>query len=539
MANTAQESKQLIGEAVAAHQKGELNRAWLLYQTALRRTPNDAHVWQLAGVLLLQAGQPNAAIEHLERAIALDPQHADARSNLGLAYEVLDRIDEAYAQFAAAVELNPHHSQALTNLGNLARKRGDLDNAIRFYRRALSVMPEQTEARNNLAASLRELGQLDAAMAEIHQVLAAIPHNVDALTNLGTIQLAQGDYARALGSLELALHEQPSSAMARYNRALALLSLGRLREAWNDYDAGFAVGERFPRHFGAKIYQGESLAGKTLLIYAEQGVGDEIFFAGWISYFAERAQRAIIECDARVAPLFAQAFPHIQVHGGGKHDAVDWIRNVGAVDYQLPIGDLPRFAWDSASQGRAPGPYLHAAPALLRDWNERLMELGPGLRVGLSWRGGATPYARATRSIPLLEWAAILRTPNVHFVSVQYGTTRQELAEAAAPAGRRVHYWSEAESLDDLENFAALLRNLDLIISVDNSTVHLAGALGVPVFCLIPHVPDWRWETQLHGMTWYSSVRLFRQERFNTWHPTLDAVHSALAEFAQRQQLVP
>lgn len=534
VAGTVQEPKQLIREAVAAHQSGDFNRAWLLYQTALQRAPDNAHVWQLAGVLLLQAGQPAAAVERLERAVTLDPRHADARSNLGLAYEALGRIDEAYAQFAAAVELNPYHGQALTNLGNLARKRGDLDKAIQAYRRALNVAPDQIEARNNLAASLRERGELDAAMVEIRQVLATVPRNVDALTNLGTIQLAQGDYASALDSLELALREQPSSAMTRHNRVLALLSLGRLREAWNNYDAGFVVGERFYRDFGAASYAGEPLAGKTLLIYAEQGVGDEVFFAGWIPFFAERAQRVIVDCDTRLAPLFERSFPHIQVHGGSKHDPVDWIHDLGTVDYQIPMGNLPRFASECAHQGRALGSYLHAAPQPLRNWTKRLTELGPGLRVGLSWRGGATPYARATRSIPLPEWAAILRTPDVNFVSVQYGTTPQELSEAAALASRPVHYWSEAESLNDLENFAALLRSLDVVISVDNSTVHLAGALGVPVFCLIPHVPDWRWETQFHGTTWYPSVRLFRQERSNAWHSTLDAVHNNLAELAQR-----
>lgn len=534
VAGTAPDSKQLIREAVTAHQSGELDRAWLLYQTAMQRAPGNAHLWQLAGTLLLQAGQPGAAVEHLERAVVIDPRHPDARSNLGLAYEALGRNDEAYAQFSTAVDLNPRHGQALTNLGNLARKRGDLDDAIQAYRRALNVAPQQIEARNNLAASLRELGQLDAATVEIRQVLASAPHNVDALTNLGTIQLAKGDYASALASLELALREQPSSAMARHNRALALLSLGRLREAWSDYDAGFAVGERFHRDFGVKSYAGEPLAGKTLLIYAEQGVGDEVFFAGWIPYFVERAQQVIVECDVRLAALFKRSFPDIQVHGGSKHDSVNWIRNVGTVDFQIPMGNLPRFASNSTFQGRVPGAYLRAAPKQLLGWHKRLAELGPGLRVGMSWRGGATPYARATRSIPLPEWVAILRTPDVHFVSAQYGTTPQELSEASALAGRPVHYWSETESLSDLESFSALLSSLDLVIAVDNSTVHLCSALGVPVFCLIPYVPDWRWETQSQGMKWYPSVRLFRQERVGAWQPTIEAVRGALVELAQR-----
>lgn len=533
MAGIAQDIKQRLREGVAAHQRGDLNRAWALYGSVLEHEPNNAHVWQLTGVLLLQAGQPQAAVERLERAITLDPQHADAHNNLGLAYEALSRVDDAYIQFCAAVDLNPRHSQALTNIANLARERGELDTAIQAYRRALDVAPEQIEARNNLAASLRERGELDAALVEIRQVLATAPSNVDALTNLGTIQLAQGDYAGALGSLEHALHEQPSSAMARYNRVLALLSLGRLDEAWTDYDTGFTVGERYPRDFGAKNYSGEPLAGKALLICAEQGVGDEVFFAGWIPYFVERAQRVIIDCDPRLAPLFSCSFPGIHVHGGSKHDPVNWIRDLGSVDYQIPIGNLPRFASASEHSGRALAPYLHVTTQPLRDWTDRLAELGPGLRVGLSWRGGATPYARATRSIRLPEWAAILRTPNVHFVSVQYGTTSQELSEAAAVAGRPIHYWPEAESLNSLESFAALLRSLDLVISVDNSTVHLGGALGVPVFCLLPHVPDWRWETQSRGTTWYPSVRLFRQDRPNQWQFALDTVCSTLAELAR------
>lgn len=534
MAGAVQESRRLVQDAIAAHQAGDFTRALFLYRSVLAQDSGNAHVWQLLGVLQLQSGRLEEAIQHLERAVALDPRHADARNNLGLAYEALGRAADAHTQFMAAVDLNPRHPQALTNLGNLARSRGEIDRAISAYRRALAAIPTLVEARNNLAASLREQGYLSEARNEIDWILARTPKDVAALTNLGTIQLACGDYADALRSLDQALQAAPSSAIARYNRALTLLSQGRLREAWNDYDAGFAVGERFSRDFGARTYRGEPLAGKTLLVYAEQGIGDEIFFAGWLPYFVERAQRVIVDCDPRLAPLLARSYPNILIHGASKHEPTHWIRNMGPVDYQVPIGNLPKFVPDAASPTRAPGSYLRADSAKIRTWTERLSQLGSGLGVGISWRGGATPYARTTRSIPLSQWASILRTTNAHFVCVQYGATSEELAEASALAGKPLHYWPETESLTDLESFSALLCALDIVISVDNSTVHLAGALGVPVFCLISHVPDWRWETPSQGATWYSSVRLFRQERPNEWQSVLEAVRSTLAGLARR-----
>lgn len=530
MAGAAQETKGLIQAAVAAHQAGDFARALSLYQSVLARKPQNAHVWQLLGVLKLQSNHIEEGVRFLERAIALDPRNADARNNLGLGYEALGRQADAYTQFLAAIDLNPRHAQALTNLGNLARQCGKLDQAITAYHQALRAAPSLLEARNNLAASLREQGHFYEAKNEINWVLARAPQDVAALTNLGTIQLACGDYPGALQSLNEALYADPSSTMTRYNRALTLLSMGQLREAWNDYDAGFAVGERYPRDFGTRIYQSESLAGKTLVVYAEQGIGDEIFFAGWLGYFVERAQRLIVDCDPRLAPLMARSYPNVLIHGGLKHESTQWIREKGPVDYQVPIGNLPRFAVDAFSGGRTQGSYLYADAIRIRTWTERLSQLGPGLRVGISWRGGATPYAQATRSIPLPQWAPILRIPNAHFVCVQYGVTSEELAEISALGGKPLHYWPEAESLMDLENFSALLCSLDMVISVDNSTVHLAGALGVRVFCLIPCVADWRWETQIRGHCWYPDITLLRQTAPNDWLGPLQAVHTVLAK---------
>lgn len=535
MAGAAQETKGLVQAAVAAHQAGDFARALSLYQSVLAREPQNAHVWQLLGVLKLQSNYLEEGVRFLERAIALDPRNADARNNLGLAYEALGRTQDANTQFLAAIDLNPRHAQALTNLGNLARQRGELDQAITAYRQALRAVPSLLEARNNLAASLREQGHFDEARQEIARVLERAPQDPAALTNLGTIQLACGDYPGALQSLNQALQVDPSSPMARYNRTLTLLSQGHLREAWNDYDAGFAVNERFARDFGAPLYQGEPLTGKTLVVYAEQGIGDEIFFAGWLHYFTECAQRVIVDCDPRLAPLFARALPNTLIHGANKHEATHWIRDAGPVDYQVPVGNLPRFALDAPSSGRATGPYLRADPAKIRAWAERLEQLRPGLRIGISWRGGATPYARATRSIPLSQWAPLLRSPNIHFMSMQYGTTREELVEAAELSGKPLHYWPETDSLKDLEDFAALLCSLDMVISVDNSTVHLAGALGVPVLGLIPYVPDWRWETHSRGLCWYPSVRLFRQVAAGDWRAPLQAVGEALAYALQNR----
>jgi hypothetical protein len=280
-----------------------------------------------------------------------------------------------------------------------------------------------------------------------------------------------------------------------------------------------------------------SCRGKTLLIYGEQGVGDEIMFASCFSDVLARADNVIIECDRRLAPLFARSFPAAKVQARVSSEDVAWLREAGAINLQCASGSLPRLFRRSVAEFPAHAGYLRADDAKIAKWRERLAKMPGKIKVGLSWRGGVDRTRRNLRSIDLIKLAPLFHLPDVTFVSLQYGDVAAECDAASAVFGKPIVQFPEA--IADYDETAALVCALDLVVSVQTAIVHLTGALGKPALVMLPFSPEWRYMRAGDRMLWYPSVKLLRQEKPKEWEPVILRVAEELADFPRSGDSVP
>jgi hypothetical protein len=283
-----------------------------------------------------------------------------------------------------------------------------------------------------------------------------------------------------------------------------------------DYAARVRTAEWPSRVLPFPEWDGESFAGKSVLAYAEQGLGDEIMFASCFPDLGAEARRCVIECDPRLERLFARSFPAAAVFAGRLRRKHPWLAQAGEIDLQVPAGSLPLRFRTAVGQFPAHRGYLRADPRLVTDYRDRLAALGGRVRVGIAWRGGVAKTRAAVRTIPAAAWGPFFERDDLCLVSLQHGPVDDDLAALRRLVpGRNVHHWPEVQQ--DVEHLAALVCALDVMVSACNASVHLAGALGRPVLALVPSAPEWRYGLEGEGMVWYPSVRLLRQRVAGEW----------------------
>ena len=468
---------------------------------ALHYEPASADAHYEAGNVHRLQGRYGQAIEYLEQAIAAEPGHARAHVELGSVYLLQERFREALDPLERALELDPRSFVAQNNLGYACVKLEQYERALEVFSRLCQHTPRA------LLGPRINLGN-------------ALDHN------------ARFDDAERI--YEQILRYEPNNFAARWNRAHVLLSRHEFAEGWGEYHYRLQVeGIWHPRLIPFAPWQGEPLEGKSLLLSAEQGLGDQIMFASCLGEVASRAARVVLECEHRLAPLFQRSFPQIRVIGS-RHELVPpWLREVGEIDYHVPFGSLPGFWRRSLADFPRHEGYLRADPAKQAKWQAWLDALGPGLKVGVSWRGGTQSTRRRLRSLELSDLLPVLRVPGFQFVCLQYGDCAGELEQLRAEHGIRVAYAKEA--IADYDETAALCAALDLTVSVCTAVIHLNGALGKPVWVMVPAVPEWRYGRSGERMPWYPSVRLLRRAEQGDWTPVFEAVADGLSRLVGGQ----
>jgi tetratricopeptide (TPR) repeat protein len=517
---------------IALQNEEKLEESLRCYQKVLLLEPELPAVHNNIGsVLRLQGKLPEAAA-FLEKAIELDPNQPVAYNNLGAVLQAQKKWDEALAAYERARTLAPQDVEAYNNIGYLYSSQEKLDLALEWYSRAHAVQPDAPAVHNNAGNVLRELGRLDRATESYRRALAVLPDFADAWSNLGNSLREQGHFAEAIAAYTRAVELKPDNAGFHWNQALAALASGDLERGWAEYHWGFGCKQRQPlRQFRQAPWEGQNLTGKTVLAWAEQGVGDEIMFANCIPDLAAAADHCVVECDPRLVPLFARSFDDCEVipRTEPPQPRGDW----PDIDLQAPMGNLPRWLRPTLRHFPQDRGYLRADPTRVAYWKQRLAGLGPGLKTGISWRSRIMTASRRKYYVPLDEWGSILQTPGVQFVNLQYSDHRDDLEAARSRFGVQIHHFEDLNLKDALDDVAALITALNLNITIGNINLSLGGAVNTETWCFaVRHSMTWT-ALGTDGTPWFPSVRLLLRNWDETW---AEAVGKAAAELRQRAQ---
>ncbi|HLZ83753.1 MAG TPA: tetratricopeptide repeat protein [Caulobacteraceae bacterium] len=503
----------LLSEAL--HASGRPEEALASVDRALALQPN-AQAWVNRGAILVALRRPDEALASYEAAIALDPGLAEAHNNRGLALMGPGRFEEALASFEAAVALKPdyaeaHHSRAAPLL---ALKRPA--DALEACDRALALRPGEPGYHNSRGLALNALRHYTEALAAYQRAIALRADFAEALNNRALVLVKLGRQDEAMASLEAAIAARPDYAAPRFGRAVAWLLDGRFDEGWREYEWRRRRGPPpAPPLDDARQWRGEDLAGRTLYVHREQGLGDTIQFARYVKALGEGGARVAFSVQGPLKPLLRQLEPAVAVLGDGEAPP--------PFDVHCPLLSLPLAFGTTPETIPSPEGYLRADEARTARFAARLGPRGRP-RVGLAWSGNPEHDNDHNRSIPFRLLGPLLGA-DADFACLQ-DAVRPSDTEAFTSAGRVGFHGGE---LKDFADTAALVAMMDLVITVDTSLAHLAGALGRPVWILLPFVPDWRWMRDRPDSPWYANARLFRQPRIGDWDSVVEAVRREMA----------
>jgi len=543
-------------EALALHQQGRLREAEKLYARVLKAVPDHFDALHLLGLTKAQAGQMGEAYRLMSAALKLNPQAADAWLNIanvlhalkrdadaldcldkalalrpgdlnalenrGNALIALGRPQEAVACFQAVLARNPRHTEALLNRGIARASLGNSSEALADFDAALALMPQHPGALYNRGTALLDLGRYDEALAAFDRALAAVPAHARAWNNRGRALQALNRHAEALASFDKAIAAQTDDAGAHFNRALSLLTLGDLARGFAEYEWRWKrAGMRDSRRgYGKPLWLGEfPLGRKTILLHAEQGLGDTIQFARYVPLLARGGARVVLEVQPELKKPFASLEGAAVCSARGE--------TLPAYDVHCPLGSLPLALKTEAANIPATIPYLRADDARIAKWQPRIDAL-PGKRIALAWAGNVAHANDRNRSIDLKLLEPILSLDGVSFLSVQ----RDLRGDDAERLARHAHVTHVGGELSDMADTAAIAALVDLTLSVDTAVAHLAGALGRPLWVMLPFAPDWRWTMSGERSPWYPQARLFRQPALGDWPSVVATLRAELARFA-------
>ncbi|MDR3411401.1 MAG: tetratricopeptide repeat protein [Formivibrio sp.] len=493
------------------------------YKKAIQINPDVAQLHYNLGVALQDIGRHNEAVICYRKSINLTPEFLDAHINLGGALEVLGQLDEAVASCRKAVELAPLNPEAHNHLGVALKWQGQLDEAITCFQQAINLAPRHPEAHANLGFTLEDMGFTGEALVCSRRAVALVPDDPDTHDTLGIALFRQRRLEEAATSFRNALALKPNLSRAHYNLGMVLLAQGDMVVGWQEYEWRWKTGQMIAhyRDFGLPQWRGETAAGKTLLIHAEQGFGDTIQFCRYATLAAERGLRVILEVPKPLVQLL-RSLPGVDsVVGQGEE--------LPTADFQSAMLSLPLALGTTVETIPCATPYLFADATAVEEWRSRLAALyNPMPRIGLVWAGNPriiSPRLAAVdrrRSMPPEMLTSLFDITGLHFFSLQKD----------GPAAPEV--FPIINLMGGMKNFAdtaALIANLDLVISVDTAVAHLAAALGKPVWLLNRFDSCWRWLAGRRDSPWYPTLRLYQQPQPGDWNSVMAEITSDLRRF--------
>jgi tetratricopeptide (TPR) repeat protein len=582
------EAKNIFKEALRLHRTGRFEEALASYDKVIALMPDNAEVYSNRGIVLQGLRRFAEALASYDKAVALMPGYADAHNNRGNALQDLKRFEEAVASYDTAIALKPDHANARNNRGNALSALKRFEQALASYDAAIAVKPGYAEAYNNRGGVLRELKRPEEARASYEKAVALRPDYAAAWNSLGLVQYEMKHFEEALASYDRAVAIRPTYAEAFNNRGLVLWELSRLVEALASYDAAISLSPGYSEAYhnraaslfelkrldealasceaaislrpdfagainfrgaiklllgrfaegwadhhwrwktknfsgsrpliAAPEWRGEDLKGRSIFVNMEQGLGDTMQFGRYLPLLARRGAKVTFFANRKLHRLLRPLCESIEV--------VDSFDGTRVFDFQCPMMSLPLHFGTDISSIPADIPYLHAEDAFVAKWKSRLGS--KGFKIGIFWHASVVGTVGRGRSIPLREFFPLARIKGVRLISLQKNFGLDQLAEI--PPDIEIETLGEDfdSGPDAFLDTAAIISQLDLVISADTSIAHLSGALGGLVWVALKYVPDWRWLLDREDSPWYPTARLFRQERAGDWTGVFSRIKAEL-----------
>jgi tetratricopeptide (TPR) repeat protein len=503
------------------YQRGRLPEAARLITAALRSEPNSADAWSNLGLVLHAQDEYAKALDAFDRALALKPDRAEVLNNRGTTLNCLERHEDALASFTRAVALRPDYLFARFNQGSTLLGLGRFAEALASFEATLAIAPNHADTLCHRGNVLLKLNRVEDAFASYAQALAITPDHPQILQNYTVALRHLGRPREALESSEKAIRIKPDYAAARFEQAIALLALGDFERGWAAYESRWQLAEFEPqrRNYGRPLWLGqEDIAGKTVLLHCEQGYGDTLQFARYAPLLAERGATVVLEVQEHLKALLSQMPGVSQIVARGEP--------LPPFDLYCPLLSLPLAFGTRLETIPANVPYIAADRACAVHWAAKLSDFAGKTKIGLVWAGNSSANAIDTRrSLSLREFAPLAGLPKIQFFSLQKG-------EPAAQAKHPPEGFALADYSPDLHGFedtAALIANLDLVISVDTSVAHLAGAMAKPVFILSRFDGCWRWLNHRDNSPWYPTARLLHQSAPGAWDEVIARLRETIS----------
>ncbi|MBF0194184.1 MAG: tetratricopeptide repeat protein [Magnetococcales bacterium] len=449
------------------------------------------------GILLHQSGEIEKAIKSYKKVLKIQPNNPSAFCNIGVALMHQGKFKNAVESFKKAISFKPDYAFAYSNLGAAQKELGDLTQAVLSYKKALAIQPEYAQAYSNLGLALKEQGDMDAGIKNLQKAVEIKPDYADARHNLSLMELVNGDFING----------------------------------WKNYSWRWKIDQfdfkRYDKH-KQKLWKGEDIANKRTLVWSEQGIGESIIFSSIIADLVKLKADVVLECDKRLIPLFSRSINSIKCVKKQDPKIINAQNN--EFDFIVPEGDLCRWLRPDINSFPKSDAHLIADQKLKKSLRKKYQKKNKKLLVGISWNSKNSNHKN--KSITLKQLRPLLGIKGVTFVNLQYGETKDELKESTKKTGVKIITDNTVDQMKDLDSFAAQIAAMDLVVTISNTTAHMAGALGVPTLLMLDKSPLWYWLLKGKNSPWYSSIRLFRQKKLGEWKDVITEVKQEVEKFA-------
>ena len=487
---------------------------------ALFIKPSNANAYYNMGIALQNQSKLEEAIEAYQKALAIKPDYAEAYYNMGTALQGQHKLEDAIKAYNKALKLKPYYAEAHNNIGVIFQEQGKLEAAIEVYNRALAIKPDSVDAYYNMGNALLEKHNLEEAIEAYIKVISIKPDHSDAYTNMGKAFQDQGKLEEAKEAYNKALDIQPGNADAHHNLSFAFLSA-------RDFNQGFVKSEwrwKTKKRDGTFLQSAKPMwngeKNQRVLVWGEQGIGDELMFSSIIPELYATSLKILVKCDKRLIPLFERSFPGDVIYFSKDQPVPEY-----EYDFHIPMGSLPlTFRKSLDSFKKSASGFLKYDMSKTESIKAQLMyEYGKKI-IGISWKTASPIRSSLSRNIDLAKLVRALDNSNTQLLCLQYGDISDEIEAVKRDFGIEVVQFSDVDNKNDIDGLAALMAACDTVYTIDNSTAHLSGALGLTTKLMLPYIANWRWGLSGNSSYWYDAVQLYRQSEANDWYSVLTRI---------------